>query len=153
MAFYQMNKIQLGNDVALISLGGTFSDKQITGTMARFPNARAFDCFDNDLAGRIYGLRMMAILEDIPMKIYKKDGALSIEAKGKSFELNMERSLTAQVSEKLSIRYKMGQWLPPKAFKDWNDCLMNKLMVPMLFSHKEEREQNLTERRNTGLKM
>ena len=80
MAFYQMNKIQSGTDVALVSLGGTFSDKQITGTMARFPNARAFDCFDNDLAGRIYGLRMMAILEDIPMKINKKDGALSIEA-------------------------------------------------------------------------
>lgn len=153
MAFYQMNKIQLGNDVALISLGGTFSDKQITGTMARFPHARAFDCFDNDLAGRIYGLRMMAILEDIPMKIYKKDGALSIEAKGKSFELNMERSLTAQVSEKLSIRYKMGQWLPPKAFKDWNDCLMNKPMAPMLSPHKEEREHNLTKRRNAGLKM
>lgn len=153
MAFYQMNKIQSGTDVALVSLGGTFSDKQITGTMARFPNARAFDCFDNDLAGRIYGLRMMAILEDIPMKINKKDGALSIEAKGKSFELNMERSLTAQVSEKLSIRYKMGQWLPPKAFKDWNDCLMNKPMVPILSPHKEERGQNLTERRNAGLKM
>ncbi len=41
MAFYQINKVQLGTDVALISLGGTFSDKQITGTMARFPNARA----------------------------------------------------------------------------------------------------------------
>ena len=109
--------------------------------------------FDAMAFYQMHGLRMMAILEDIPMKIYKKDGALSIEAKGKSFELNMERSLTAQVSEKLSIRYKMGQWLPPKAFKDWNDCLMNKLMVPMLFSHKEEREQNLTERRNTGLKM
>ena len=87
------------------------------------------------------------------MKINKKDGALSIEAKGKSFELNMERSLTAQVSEKLSIRYKMGQWLPPKAFKDWIDCLMNKPMVPMLSLHKEERGQNLTERRNAGLKM
>ena len=153
MAFYQMNKVQLGTDVVLVSLGGTFSDKQITGTMARFPNARAFDCFDNDLAGRIYGLRMMAILEDIPMKINKKDGTLSIEAKGKSFELNMERSLTAQVSEKLSIRYKMGQWLPPKAFKDWNDCLLNKPMAPVLSPHKEEREQNLTERRNGGLKM
>lgn len=96
---------------------------------------------------------MMAILEDISMKISKKDDVLSIEAKGKSFELNTERSLTAQVSEKLSIRYKMGQWLPPKAFKDWNDCLMNKSMMPIISPHKEEREHNLTERRNAGLKM
>ena len=153
MAFYQINKVQLGTDVALVSLGGTFSNKQITGTMARFPNARAFDCFDNDLAGRIYGLRMMAILEDIPMKICRTDNKLRVEAKGKSFELNTGRSLTAQVREKLSIRYKMGQWLPPKAFKDWNDCLMNKPMAPMLSPHKEEREHNLTGRRNSGLKM
>ena len=53
MAFYQMNKLRLNRDAAVVSRGGTFSDRQITGVMARFPNARAFDCFDNDLAGRI----------------------------------------------------------------------------------------------------
>lgn len=153
MAFYQMNKTQLGNDVALVSLGGTFSDKQITNTMERFPYARAFDCFDNDLAGRIYGLRMMALLEGVPMKINKKSDTLQIEAKRKSFELNTERPLLAQVSKHLSIRYKMGQWLPPKVFKDWNDCLMNKPMEIIHSPRKEEREQNLTERRKAGLKM
>ena len=40
-----MNKGQLHPDVALISFGGTFSDNQIIGTMNRFPNAKAFDCF------------------------------------------------------------------------------------------------------------
>lgn len=54
--------------------------------MERFPNARAFDCFDNDLAGRIYGLRMMALQEDIQMKISRTDGGIRIEAKGKVFE-------------------------------------------------------------------
>lgn len=43
MAFYQMNKLRLNRDAALVSLGGTFSDRQIIGVMARFPNARAFD--------------------------------------------------------------------------------------------------------------
>ena len=153
MAFYQMNKTQLGKDVALVSLGGTFSDKQIIGVMNRFPHARAYDCFDNDLAGRIYGLRMMALLEGVPMKINKKGDSLQVEAKGKPFELNTERSLLAQVSKHLSIRYKMGQWLPPKAFKDWNDCLMNKPMEVIHTPHKDERNQNLTERRKSGLKM
>ena len=137
MAFYQMSRMQLGTNVALVSLGGTFSDKQITSTMARFPHARAFDCFDNDLAGRIYGLRMMALLESVPMKINKKVDVIQIEVKGKTFELNMERSLLAQVSKHLSIRYKMGQWLPPKAFKDWNDCLQNKPMEVIHSPHKE----------------
>ena len=153
MAFYQMNRLRLNRDAALVSLGGTFSDRQITGVMARFPNARAFDCFDNDLAGRIYGLRMMALLDGIPMKISKTENGLRVEAKGKSFDLNPERSLPAQVSEHLGIRYRMGQWLPPKAFKDWNDCLMNKPMEPMVSPNKQDREQNLTGRRNAGLKI
>ena len=153
MAFYQMNRIQIGDSAALVSLGGTFSDRQITGVMERFPNARAFDCFDNDLAGRIYGLRMMALEEDIQMKISRTDSGIRIEAKGKVFEPDMERPLLAQVARQLNIRYRMGQWLPPKAFKDWNDCLLNRPMEPVISPHKEEREQNLSEQRNKGRKI
>ena len=98
-------------------------------------------------------LDMMALLEGIPMKISKTENGLRVEAKGKSFDLNPERSLPAQVSEHLGIRYRMGQWLPPKAFKDWNDCLMNKPMEPMVSPNKQDREQNLTGRRNAGLKI
>lgn len=152
LAFYQMNKPRLNEETALVSLGGTFSDGQINGVMARFPNARAFDCFDNDLAGRVFGLRVMALLEGVPVKINKKACSLQIEFKGMTFELNTDRSLLARVSKHLSTRYKMGQWLPPKAFKDWNDCLLNKPMEPVISPHKEERERNLTERRNAGLK-
>lgn len=153
MAFYQMNRIQIGDSAALVSLGGTFSDRQITGVLERFPNARAFDCFDNDLTGRIYGLRMMALQEGIQMKISRTDGGIRIEAKGKVFEPDMERPLLAQVAGQLNIRYRMGQWLPPKAFKDWNDCLLNRPMEPVISPHKEEREQNLSEQRNKGRKI
>ena len=41
MAFYQVHKAQLDKEIALVSIGGTFSDGQITGTMARFPHAKA----------------------------------------------------------------------------------------------------------------
>ena len=153
MAFYQIHKAQLDKNTALVSIGGTFSDGQITGTMARFPHAKAFDCFDNDLAGRVYGLRMMALLEDIPMKISKMEDGIRVEAKEKSFVLNTERPLLAQVAEHLTIRYKMGQWLPPKAFKDWNDCLLNKPMEPVLSPNKNDRDLNLAGRRNTGIKL
>lgn len=153
MAFYQVHKAQLDKEIALVSIGGTFSDGQITGTMARFPHAKAFDCFDNDLAGRIYGLRMMALLEEIPMKIFKAEKDIRVEAKGKSFLLNMERPMLAQVGEHWAIRYKMGQWLPPKMFKDWNDCLLNKPMKPVLSPNKYDRDNHLARRRNTGVKL
>ena len=153
MAFYQINRVRIGMDAALVSLGGTFSDKQVTGVMGRFPEARAFDCFDNDIAGRIYGLRMMALLEGIPMRISKADGGLLVEAKGKSFTLDTDRPLPAQVGKHLSIRYRMGQWPPPKAFKDWNDCLMNRPMEPVMSPCKNDRDTGLAERRSPGMKL
>lgn len=153
MAFYQINKVRIGRDAAFVSLGGTFSDRQVTGVMERFPEAHAFDCFDNDLAGRIYGLRMMALLEGIPMRISKADGGLLVEAKGKSFTLDTDRPLPAQVAKHLSIRYRMGQWQPPKAFKDWNDCLMNRPMEPAIHPNKNDRETGLAGRRASGIKI
>ena len=153
IAFYQVNKAQLNDKIALVSIGGTFSDKQITGTMERFPNAKAFDCFDNDLAGRIYGLRMMALVEDFPIKISKTEVGLKVEAKGKSFDVNTERSITSQVSENISIRHKMGQWTPPKAYKDWNDCLMNKPMDVSLTPNKSDRDAKLAEQRKSSMKL
>ena len=153
IAFYQMNRARLCDNIALVSLGGTFSDKQITGVMERFPNARAFDCFDNDLAGRIYGLRMMALLENIPLKITRTDNGLKVEAKGKFIEIDTDRAIMPQVSSSLSIRYKMGQWTPPKAFKDWNDCLMNKPMEPIISPNKSDRDVGLAEQRKSSLKL
>ncbi len=153
MAFYQMNRTRLDSDIALVSLGGTFSDGQITKAMERFPHAKAFDCFDNDIAGRIYGLRLMALVEDFPIKITKTENGLKIEAKEKSFEVNLERPITAQVSENIPIRHKMGQWTPPKAFKDWNDCLMKKPMDIVHSPNKHQRDSNLAEQRKSSLKI
>lgn len=153
MSFYQMNRARLGSNIALASLGGTFSDRQVTGVMERFPNARAFDCFDNDLAGRIYGLRMMALLEDLPLKISKTENGLKVEANGKSIDVDTERSIISQVSSVLSLRYRMGQWPPPKAFKDWNDCLLNKPMKQEIAPDKNDRNINLAEQRKSSFKI
>ncbi len=85
MAFFQLNRPRLGEDIALVSLGGTFSDRQVLGVMERFPNARAYDCFDNDLAGRINGLRLMALVEEIPLKITKTPEGLMVRPKARVF--------------------------------------------------------------------
>lgn len=153
LAFYQINRSRLDSGIALVSLGGTFSDGQIQKTMERFPNAKAFDCFDNDIAGRIYGLRLMALVEDFPIRITKTDAGLKVEAKGKSFEVDPDSPVSAQIDSNISIRHRMGQWSPPKAFKDWNDCLMNKPIEPMKSPSKHERESNLAEQRKSSLKL
>jgi len=153
MAFYQINRAKLSGNFAMVSLGGTFSDRQITGVMERFPNARAFDCFDNDIAGRIYGLRLMALVENFPIRITKTEARLKVEAKGKSFEVDTDSPIAAQVDRNISIRHKMGQWSPPKAFKDWNDCLMNQPMEVTITPNKSDRDTKLAEQRKSSLKL
>ena len=69
------------------------------------------------LPGRVYGLRMMALLENIPLKVTKTEDGLKVEAKGKSIDVDTGRSIIPQVSS-ASLSYRMGQWPPPKAFKD-----------------------------------
>lgn len=150
---FQLNRPRLGEDIALVSLGGTFSDRQVLGVMERFPNARAYDCFDNDLAGRINGLRLMALVEDIPLKITKTPEGLMVEAKGKSFPVSPDRSAYTQFEPHISVRYRMGQWQPPKDFKDWNDCLLGNRSSIKILPTKHDRDDNLAEQRASGLKI
>lgn len=121
--------------------------------MERFPNARAYDCFDNDLAGRINGLRLMALVEDIPLKITKTPEGLMVEAKGKSFPVSPDRSAYTQFEPHISVRYRMGQWQPPKDFKDWNDCLLGNRSSIKILPTKHDRDDNLAEQRASGLKI
>ena len=96
---------------------------------------------------------MIGLLEGIPMKISKAEGGLQVEAGGKSFTVNPVKALSSQLAAHLPVHYRTGQWLPPKPFKDWNDCLLNKPLAPVLAPCKEERDRNLAERRKGSLKM
>ena len=152
MAFHQMNRARLKDDVALISIGGTFSDKQVTGVLERFPGAKPYDCFDNDVAGRIYGLRMLAIAEGIPLKIVRFEDGLRIENNGKFFDIDPSKMKSAYsaLEKHFSLRHAMGQWVPPDSFKDWNDCLLGKAIEPQIEPTKFDRDRNLSEKRKSS---
>ena len=95
----------------------------------------------------------MALVEDIPLKITKTDTGLMVESKDASFNLAPDRSIYTQVGTHIPVRYRMGQWQPPKDFKDWNDCLLGKRIEPKIMTSKYERDENLAGRRNPGIKM
>lgn len=59
LALYQLQKdrIDFGSSI-LASIGGSFSEHQISGMLAHYPNALAIDCFDNDPSGVLYGQRL-----------------------------------------------------------------------------------------------
>lgn len=152
MAFYQANHLRLDAPHSVfVSLGGTFSDGQIKGIMEHYSEARAVDCFDNDLAGRIYGIRMAALLENLRLNIHKGEQEVRIQVNGKVFSLSPEKVSIAELGKHVSLRYKVGQWKPAPCFKDWNDQIMNKPMVAEPAVNKFQRERHLAENREKGV--
>lgn len=152
MAFYQLNHLRL--DAAhsvFVSLGGTFSDGQVKGIMSHYPEAKAMDCFDNDLAGRIYGIRMAALLEGIRMNIHKEDSEVKITIGDKNFDIPNDQLSIRELRKHVHIRYNVGEWKAAENYKDWNDQLMGKQLEVVPIENKFARDRNLADRREKGV--
>lgn len=154
MSFYQANRLKIDKDSSVfVSLGGTFSDRQITGIMNHYSEARAMDCFDNDLPGRIYGVRMVGLLEGLHLDIIKLDSAVIIKTGGKEFSMSSDNLSIAELGKHIHLRYKVGQRKAAPAFKDWNDQIMNKPMGIILGKSKYQRDEKLAENRKNCFKL
>lgn len=152
MAFYQLNHLRL--DAAhsvFVSLGGTFSDGQVKGIMSHYSEAKAMDCFDNDLAGRIYGIRMAALLEGIRMNIHKEDSEVKITIGDKNFNIPNDQLSIRELRKHVHIRYNVGEWKTAANYKDWNDQLMGKQLEVVAVKNKFARDRNLADRREKGV--
>lgn len=148
MAFYQANKLKLDKESSIfVSIGGTFSEKQITGIMNHYANARAIDCFDNDLPGRIYGIKMAGLLENIPMTIVKTEQDVRIKIPNKEMVFSEKEVSLGEFAKHVSLRYKVGQWKAPSDFKDWNDVLINKPQESVTAKTKFQRNERLEQAR------
>ena len=153
MAFYQANAMRIDRETSVfVSIGGTFSDRQVTGIMRYYENANAVDCFDNDLAGRIYGIRMAGLLSGKHLNIIKCDDAVRITLNGKEVAFKETETTLQEVSRHMGFCSRMRQWKPPKAFKDWNDVIMNKPFIQLTQKDKFERDAALEKRRSSELK-
>lgn len=154
MAFYQANQLRIDvNNAAFVSLGGTFSNGQVSTVMQHFSKAKAMDCFDNDLPGRMAGLRMAALLEGIPVGLFPVGDKVKVVADSKTVEvLTSELSLKTLVTL-VPLHDKVGLAKPAPNFKDWNDQVLGKPMTAMQSPTKFDRDRNLAERRNVSRRM
>lgn len=156
MAFYQANKVRLQTDLdksVFVSIGGTFSNQQVGGIMNYYANARAVDCFDNDVPGRIYGMRMVGVVEKVPLNIVQTEDAIRVTHNGQEHKFDLQKATLNNLRSFLHFKREYGVEKAPTAFKDWNDVVMNKPSSVILTKSKYEREDNLREKRMRGLKM
>lgn len=152
MAFYQFNRLSIDRERSVfVSIGGTFSDGQIKTVLGHYSNAKAVDCFDNDIPGNTYGIRMAALAANLNIHI-SKQGELFKIASGNDFWLFQAQDFhLAHLSKYLPFDDKSEMMKAPANFKDWNDVILNKPIAPIQTVSKYERDINLQQRRQLSV--
>lgn len=182
MALYQANKEKLADDLdhtVLVSVGGALSRKQVQNIMDHYSEARAVDCFDNDITGRIYGFRLVDAVERLGLNIVKDNdrlrigyngnyeenngkkklsdiiGNITATAKGKGVEFVLDANTAdlTQLSKLFDLKREYGLGKAPANFKDWNDVIMNKPIERKLPPTGYDRLRSLENKRSGGVKM
>lgn len=149
MAFYQANekRIDLAHS-AFVSIGGALSNGQVNGAMRHFKYAKAVDCFDNDLAGRIYGMRMAALVDGKRLNIVKSGDMLRIEADGNTIEMPVDKASVKDLTKKLGLSGRTEVWKPPSNYKDWNDVVRGMPVEALQLKTKFQRDEHLRQIRD-----
>lgn len=159
MAFLQMNRAKISmNSFALVSMGGSFSKHQAEAVINRYPTAKLWDCFDNDLNGNLYAKNMVFSKDKIPFEIRyewnEKNDQFVVMARGpKSVSIPIENFNFQKAAKELGISYSIGHWKAPPNYKDWNDCLLGIPIKNEIPKSKYERDENLHNKRNAGMRV
>ena len=128
MAMYQLRKSHINlSQSAFVATGGAFSKKQILNAMRYYGKARAYDCFDNDLAGRVYGIRMLMLLEGRELAAIPAGKKYNFTIDNKTaFSLPNDEVTLEKFRKMTNTRYSVSSMKAPKDYKDWNDVTMGK---------------------------
>ena len=135
MAYYQANKKNIDlTTTVFASTGGSFSYNQVYNMLKQYPKAMPVDAFDNDLNGRIYGVRLLNITENSknPDKarliniVTMPDRETVKMSLGKTELTLKEEELTiARVKVVFNFSQNIGVHKAPPQYKDWNDAIRN----------------------------
>ena len=144
MAFYQANqgKIDLTHS-AFVSVGGALSNGQVSGLMRHYNMAKAVDCFDNDLPGRIYGMRMAALLDGRRLTITQNGDMLGVETEGKKIEIPVGKASVEELAKHMKLSDRIEVRKPPVNYKDWNDVVRGMPLEALQLKTKFQRDENL----------
>ena len=153
MAFYQINKVKISSrPFALVSVGGSFNPQLSEDIMKRFPSARAWDCFDNDLAGQQYSANLVKTIDKADFEIETTENNINIKHGDTRLQCPKEGFSFQQAAIDLGINYSTGHWKSPRNYKDWNDCLLGNKIEPELSTSKYKRDENLAKQRQSKQK-
>ena len=144
MSFYQANRAKMDlPHSTFVSVGGALSNGQVSGLMKHFCMAKAVDCFDNDLPGRIYGMRMAALLDGKRLSVFQMGDNLRLEMDGKSFDMPVEKASVEELGRHVKLSDRIEVMKPPVNYKDWNDVVRGMPLEALQLKTKFQRDENL----------
>lgn len=127
MSFYELNKNKINLDQSVFcSVGGYISNNQISNVISHYPNGKVNMCFDNDLNGSLYDIKVHNIVGNIETQIKENGNDITFITKNKEFTLKKE-DVTLE-----RFRKEAGGTIAPvrvhkaEGAKDFNEILMNK---------------------------
>lgn len=138
MSYAELHEHEIKFDmVAFISLGGSISAGQIIELQKYYPSARFHMCFDNDLQGHMYDIRVACILEGRTLMKIESPVSVKYTLDGKQFEIpKKELNYSRFKKESGCVRISLYIHKPKSivdvvkdgekktiAFKDHNECL------------------------------
>ena len=144
MSFYQANRAKMDlPHSAFVSVGGALSNGQVSGLMKHYCMAKAVDCFDNDLPGRIYGMRMAALLDGKRLSVIQMGDNLRLEMEGKSFDMPVGKASVEELGRHVKLSDRIEVMKPPVNYKDWNDVVRGMPLEALQLKTKFQRDENL----------
>ncbi|CEN52808.1 toprim domain-containing protein [Capnocytophaga canis] len=127
MSFYELNKskVILGHS-CFCSVGGYITNNQINNILKAFPNANIHTCFDNDLAGTLYNIRVNSAIQNTNIKIIDKraEDKILFEPEGKkSFTIPKSEVSIERYKKESGDEFKCRIHKPVGNHKDFNEVL------------------------------
>ena len=112
--------------------------------MDHFCLAKAVDCFDNDLAGRVYGMRMAGVVDGISLGVVQVGDKLQIKTDERQIEMEIGKANAMELSKHLRLSGRSEMWKPPLNYKDWNDVVRGMPLEALQLKTKFQRDENLS---------
>lgn len=124
MSFYELYQKEMNfSSSCFCSVGGYVTNNQIIRILKAFPKAQIHMCFDNDLAGILYDIRVHSVLMGYELKFRKEDEKTIFQVDNKEITLPNDELNLENFSKKMKDIILCKVHKSSKLYKDFNEEL------------------------------
>lgn len=123
ISFYELHQSEIDfSDSCFCSVGGYITENQINNILTAFPKAQIHTCFDSDLAGILYDIRVHSALMNYKISLKKENENILFQVNEKTFLIPCESVSLEEFSKKMNDIILMKIYKPQNG-KDFNEVL------------------------------